>query len=213
VAIQTDTTLPEYGALHFDPGTALGDFVVTYDGSRSTTLMHAIEGPESNEITLQCTEFSEGEVGALTLSVKSSVPGEMTNDYFESPERRPVVDGLAWFGGELVVTLEDLEDKPSFRTIVIQDRYAPGNALFDVRESAGERVAIIAGIPGKEGCIFIAVGIAVSAAIIIVTRHRENMRAIELCVPLNNQVSVAVSGPAGSVTWSGGTQVHKVEER
>jgi hypothetical protein len=182
----------------FQPGTELGLFVVNLAQGESTTLLAAIEGPESDEVTLEGTDLSNEEVSGFTLSVHSSMLVEMSSDDF---------DALDKSGGEVVLTVDD----DRFRITVTSDRHGRGNALIDLRnEFTDQEVATLAAIRGQEGFTFGVLEVLVPVVIIIVIRHRENMRAIELCVPLDNTIGIEIPGV---IKGDAGTRVHKTEEQ
>jgi hypothetical protein len=116
--------------------------VVNLAGGRSTTVLAAIEGPESDEVTLECTDLSMGEPSGFTFSVHSSILVEMAADQLDTLEK---------FGGDLSVSTGD----DQFGATIHPDRYGHGNALISVRnESTGEELATIVAIRGQEGFTF-----------------------------------------------------------
>lgn len=197
--------------MHFNPGTRLGVFVVDQIGTNETTLFDVIEGGDEDEITLESTSVGDGQASGFTLSVKTALLPDMTREYFDNPEWREVLEALGASGSSLSVVIG--EERGVAR--VINDRYDRGHALIELRdENSGGQLARIVAIRGDEGFVWIPVAIVVVGVTLIVTKHRENMKAIELCVPIENEMKVVVRTADGTtITTSSATRVHKTEER
>lgn len=196
--------------MKFDPGTPLGVFVISPAGRNDTALFDVIEGGEPDEVTLNCTYVSDERPSWFTFSVRTPLLAQITQAYFDEPAQRAVLDALGREGARLRLVVGDQPTTAQF----VMDRVERGNALIELRdEASGAGVARIAGIRGTEGFAWIAVAIVVVGVVYVVTRHRENMAAIEKCVPIDNQINVTITMPDGtSTTFQGRTRVHKTDE-
>jgi hypothetical protein len=207
--------------MSFEPGTRLGVFFVSDVGGREAALLDAIEGPEPDEITLESSHTADGHVSGFTLSVQSTILPELNADYERSPERRGTLETFATSGGQLEITVGDHR----LVAVTTPSPYQPGRLLIDIRDAySSERLVTIAAMRGDEGfawavvLVVALVALAVVAVVVVVTRHHENMAAIEHCVPLENTTSLSAAGSAagygsGHLSYSGQTRVHKTEER
>jgi hypothetical protein len=197
--------------MHFNSGTRLGVFVVDQADIGATTLFDVIEGPREDEITLESTYVMDGRPSGFTFSVQTALLPDMTSAYFDNDEWHSILDAIGAGGANLFYTAGDERGIAA----VTNDLYERGHALIALRDgNSGEQIARIAAIRGDEGFVWIPVAIVVVGVTLIVTKHRENIVAIERCVPIENELTVTVTRPDGSsLTTSSVTRVHKTEER
>jgi hypothetical protein len=208
---------PTEAGYEFHPGTQLAVLSLVDLRNGAQAICTAIEGPGTDELTLHFVHAQDGGVDYFTLSAKSDLIGRIETEVRTGGDHAHVVAALlSEPSSELRIRVADEDQR-----VVLQSDPESGSVSMQVIDVSDKK--LIAAILGQfltKGFepVTVTVLFCCVVAAALVTRHRENMRAIELCVPVKSGLKVELnvgsekSGQAG-LTLDGSLTTHKTEQK